>query len=95
MTVVTKAVDNGLGQHMGDLDLATMTKGLFWVFVVQSLLVFTQVVTKLSMAVTLLRIAVQKRYRMAIYITSGFMVVYLLVMLFVSNLCFLTTPTSS
>jgi hypothetical protein len=85
MIIVTKAVDNGLGKHMGDT-LPTMSRASLWVFIDQSLLVATQVLTKLSIGITLLRIAVHRRYRFAIYATSVFMVVYLLVMLFVSQI---------
>ena len=95
MIIVTKAVDQGLGRHMGDVPLPNMIRALFWVFVDQSLLVVTQVLTKLSVGATLLRIAVHRGYRIAIYATSVFMIVYLLVMLFVSQLfrCIPRTPS--
>lgn len=80
------AIDNGLGKHIGDIPIPMMIKALYWVFIVQSMFTVTQVLTKTSVGLTLLRIAVEKRYRITIYATMGFMFSYLTVILFVFNL---------
>lgn len=92
MVLFVMAVKYGIGQHIGDivynpdgLGMSKLTTCLYYVFVTPSVNVVAQVLTKSSIALTLLRIATQKRYRWTIIGTSIFMVSYLLMFLFVTH----------
>lgn len=68
-------VKNGGGRHIGDLGLEMYGHGLYYTFIATSMLVVPQIFTKASIGVTILRIAVQRPYRIATIANIIFMLI--------------------
>jgi len=69
-------VQNGGGRHIGDVDQDTYIKGMHYNFVTQPVYLWAICIVKLAVGLSLLRIAVEKKYRIAIYCVMGLMLFY-------------------
>ena len=67
---------HGGGRHVGDIGMTTYVKGMYYTLITQSMLLIPQVFTKLAIGITLLRIALQKSFRIATQATIVFLVLY-------------------
>ncbi|KAK7218014.1 hypothetical protein V2G26_006017 [Clonostachys chloroleuca] len=73
---VVAQVYHGAGQHRGELDDATYSRGMKLNFIAQPIYLFAICFVKLSVGASLLRIATTKFYRYLILFIMGFMLFY-------------------
>lgn len=81
---VVAQVYHGAGQHRGELDDATYSRGMKLNFIAQPIYLFAICFVKLSVGASLLRIATTKFYRYLILFIMGFMLFFTIGCFFVS-----------
>lgn len=69
-------VKNGGGQHIGDVPQTTYIRGMLYNFVTQPTYLWAICIVKMSVGFALLRIAVDKGWRITIQSIMGFMMFY-------------------
>lgn len=69
-------VDNGGGRHIGDVNPVMYSNGLHFNFITQPIYLWAICIVKMSVGLALLRIASEKKFKVAIYSVMGFMLVY-------------------
>jgi hypothetical protein len=72
----------GLGHHNLDLPVSNEIDSLKWQALATATYISNMMFIKLSIAVFLLRLAVQRRYRYILYISAGIILVWSLVLFF-------------
>ena len=73
--MVILVTGKGVGRHVGDVGLVAYMNSLYYIFITTSVMLSPQIFTKASIGLTLLRIAAQKPYRIAIIANTIFMLV--------------------
>ena len=77
MTILILAVSHGWGHHVGDIKPGDLSDAFFYGFFLDPFINIAAVLCiKTSIALTLLRMTVQKRFRIPLYATMVVMYIY-------------------